>query len=100
MALFHECSPQCAQNELDTADIVREAMFRQLPQMLTTGLPWGTMATALPVCFRFLIIASVRIPNSQAAGLLPRVAAETGRGPYAGRGPYEGFWFGENDLHG
>jgi hypothetical protein len=33
MALFHECSPQCAQNELDTADIVREAMFRQsLPE--------------------------------------------------------------------
>jgi len=29
MALFHECMPWCAQNELDTADIVREAMFRQ-----------------------------------------------------------------------
>jgi len=31
MALFHECTPQCAQKELDTADIVREAMLRQLP---------------------------------------------------------------------
>ena len=30
MALFHECMPQCAQKELDTADIVRDAMFRQL----------------------------------------------------------------------
>jgi len=30
MALFHECPPQCAQNELDTADIVREAIFHQL----------------------------------------------------------------------
>jgi hypothetical protein len=30
MALFPECTPQCAQNELDTADIVREAMLRQL----------------------------------------------------------------------
>src|SRR5215472_3327557 len=29
MALFPECTPQCAQNELDTADIVREAMLRQ-----------------------------------------------------------------------
>jgi hypothetical protein len=31
MALFSECTPQCAQNVLDTADIVREAMLRQLP---------------------------------------------------------------------
>ena len=30
MALFFECVPQCAQKVLDTADIVREAMFRQL----------------------------------------------------------------------
>ena len=29
MALFHECTPQCAQKELDTADIVREAIFQQ-----------------------------------------------------------------------
>ena len=29
MALFHECTLQCAQNELDTADIVRDAIFRQ-----------------------------------------------------------------------
>jgi hypothetical protein len=27
MALFHECTLQCAQKELDTADIVRDAMF-------------------------------------------------------------------------
>jgi len=30
MALFFECMPQCARKLLDTADIVREAMFRQL----------------------------------------------------------------------
>jgi hypothetical protein len=30
MALFSECSPKCARKVLDTADIVREAMFRQL----------------------------------------------------------------------
>jgi hypothetical protein len=30
MALFSECSLQCARKVLDTADIVREAMYRQL----------------------------------------------------------------------
>ena len=30
MALFFECLLLCAQKVLDTADIVREAMFRQL----------------------------------------------------------------------
>jgi len=30
MALFSECSLKCARKVLDTADIVREAMFRQL----------------------------------------------------------------------
>ena len=30
MALFSECMLQCARKALDTADIVREAMFRQL----------------------------------------------------------------------
>jgi hypothetical protein len=30
MALFHECTPQCAQKELDTADIVRDAIFQQV----------------------------------------------------------------------
>jgi len=29
MALFSECMPQCAQKLLDTADIVRDAIFRQ-----------------------------------------------------------------------
>ena len=28
MALFHERMPQCAQKELDTADIVREAILQ------------------------------------------------------------------------
>lgn len=30
MALGHECTLQCAQKELDTADIVREAIFHHL----------------------------------------------------------------------
>jgi hypothetical protein len=30
MALFSECSLECARKVLDTADIVREAMFREL----------------------------------------------------------------------
>ena len=29
MALFSECMPLCAQNVLDTADIVRDGIFRQ-----------------------------------------------------------------------
>ena len=29
MALFSECTRQCAQKELDTADIVREAIYQQ-----------------------------------------------------------------------
>ena len=37
MALFHECTPQCAQKELDTADIVREAMFQQLIQLINAA---------------------------------------------------------------
>src|SRR5450432_3146371 len=31
MALFLECMQSCAQKVVDTADIVRDAMFRQLP---------------------------------------------------------------------
>jgi hypothetical protein len=30
MALFSECMPECAQKMLDTADIVREAIYHQL----------------------------------------------------------------------
>jgi len=29
MALFSECMPQCAQKLLDTADIVRDAIFHE-----------------------------------------------------------------------
>jgi hypothetical protein len=32
MALFSECMQSCARKVLDTADIVREAWFRQLQQ--------------------------------------------------------------------
>jgi hypothetical protein len=30
MALFHECTPLCAQKELDNADIVRDACLQKL----------------------------------------------------------------------
>jgi len=37
MALFSECTDRYAQKTLDTADIVREAIYQQLPsQMLLT----------------------------------------------------------------
>jgi hypothetical protein len=34
MALFSECTDRYAQNLLDTADIVREAIFRQLAEVI------------------------------------------------------------------
>jgi hypothetical protein len=45
MALFHECTPQCAQKELDTADIVRDAILQQLEQLIEDKccvilMPW------------------------------------------------------------
>jgi hypothetical protein len=40
MALFSECTERYAQNMLDTADIVREAIFRQLTRgMNKSGTP-------------------------------------------------------------
>jgi len=30
MALFFECMPECARKLLDTADIVRDAIYQQL----------------------------------------------------------------------
>ena len=40
MALFRECTPQCAQKELDTADIVRDAWLRKLTRRLSQpGFP-------------------------------------------------------------
>ena len=37
MALFYECMLQCARKVLDTADIVRDAILRQLSSMHYTG---------------------------------------------------------------
>ena len=34
MALFSECMPWCARKGLDTADIVRDAIYRQSPLTL------------------------------------------------------------------
>jgi hypothetical protein len=33
MALFYECMLECAQKLLDSADIVREAIFQQLQEV-------------------------------------------------------------------
>jgi hypothetical protein len=40
MALFFECMLSCARKVLDTADIVREAIFRQLPGKLLSNRLW------------------------------------------------------------
>ena len=54
MALFFECMPLCAQKVLDTADIVREAIFRQstLPEQQAKRIdrlkrPWNVDLTAV-----------------------------------------------------
>ena len=39
MALFYECMLQCARKLLDTADIVREAMLRQLTTVYRIAVP-------------------------------------------------------------
>ncbi len=35
MALFSECSLKCARKKLDTADIVRDAIYQQLTSCAT-----------------------------------------------------------------
>jgi len=47
MALFFECLLLCAQKVLDTADIVREAMFPQ-STIGQSSRPWTICATCLP----------------------------------------------------
>ena len=42
MALFSECTDRYAQKTLDTADIVREAIYRQLTK------PWANPIRVLP----------------------------------------------------
>jgi len=46
MALFFECLLLCAQKVLDTADIVREAMFRQQSKRITVH---GSVCACLPL---------------------------------------------------
>jgi hypothetical protein len=50
MALFHECSPKCAQNELDIADIVRDAMLHQLTcRTIGRVIPANRMALRIKI---------------------------------------------------
>src|SRR5438128_537783 len=52
MALFSECSLRCARKVLDTADIVREAIFRQLwAAHCAVGL--ARYAGSIPAVVRF-----------------------------------------------
>ena len=48
MALFYECSQWCARKVFDTADIVRDAMFRQLTRIIEEGY----IFTPLPMVTR------------------------------------------------
>jgi hypothetical protein len=45
MALCYECVLKCARKLLDTADIVREAMLRQLKRGSTPYGPFPTLTT-------------------------------------------------------
>jgi hypothetical protein len=53
MALFSECVLQCAQKLLDTADIVRDAIFQRLPSINrynpggVGGEVWQVVASSL-----------------------------------------------------
>jgi hypothetical protein len=62
MALFFECMPLCAQKVLDTADIVREAMFRQLDPSPQNVGPQGR-------CF-----VTIYLRMKKALGVLVRIA--------------------------
>src|SRR5215467_4849444 len=46
MELFYECTDSCAQKLLDTADIVREAMFRQFDATIALRSPYLTVNAA------------------------------------------------------
>jgi hypothetical protein len=43
MALFYECMLKCAQKVIDTADIVRDAMLRQLTKRVQPLVDWQQM---------------------------------------------------------
>jgi hypothetical protein len=47
MALFFECTEKCAPNLLDTADIVRDAMLRQLRAACPSPFALGAIHTEL-----------------------------------------------------
>ena len=66
MALFSECTGRYAQNLLDTADIVREAIFRQSSR---SGTVYLLNVISHLIVDRFLM-SRVVSPNSLAAMLL------------------------------
>ena len=51
MALFYECMLKCARKLLDTADIVREAMFRQSIRSLESRLRDAMMSALKSLSF-------------------------------------------------
>jgi len=51
MALFYECMPKCARKLLDTADIVRDAIYRQSGAVLTAKTKDGIIIRLSGRCF-------------------------------------------------
>jgi hypothetical protein len=51
MALFHECTLQCAQKGLDTADIVREGFFNRNLQCYHRSPPEIEFQLVFPTAF-------------------------------------------------
>jgi hypothetical protein len=62
MALLSECTPQCAQKELDTADIVRDACLRQLTLL---HCEWAQLRDDLNHIISFLPQVLLPSPASQ-----------------------------------
>jgi hypothetical protein len=50
MALFSECMLKCARKLLDTADIVREAIFRQLTRAGASAQPIRELRASQAIC--------------------------------------------------
>ena len=60
MALFFECMLLCAQKVLDTADIVREAIYQQ-PPLSVTQARWAFLCWSLTNVYSFQPFGLVHI---------------------------------------
>ena len=81
MALFSECTDRYAQKLLDTADIVREAIFRQLGVTRVTGIPLSPHTAVRRIQF-LLYITSMCKPGYHGVQLIAKAAnGDAGRRP-------------------